>query len=122
MTATATDTGRQLAIVTGASSGIGFELARCCVENGFDLVIAADEPEIMEAARKLSGGGGAVDAVQADLATIEGVDKLYAALRGRPVGALLANAGRGLGKGFLDQDFDDIRHVIDTNVTGTAYL
>jgi len=122
MTATATDTGRQLAIVTGASSGIGFELARCCADNGFDLVIAADEPEIMEAARKLSGGGASVDAVQADLATLEGVDKLYAAVRGRPVGALLANAGRGLGKGFLDQDFDDVRHVIDTNVTGTVYL
>ena len=44
------------------------------------------------------------------------------AIGGRPVAALLANAGRGLGKAFLDQDFDDIRHVIDTNVTGTIYL
>lgn len=64
----------------------------------------------------------AVDTVQADLATTEGVDKLYAAAKGRPVDALLANAGHGLGKAFLDQDFDDIRHVIDTNVTGTTYL
>ena len=45
-----------------------------------------------------------------------------AAAKGRPVDALLANAGRGLGRAFLDQDFDDIRHVIDTNVTGTVYL
>jgi uncharacterized protein len=63
-----------------------------------------------------------VDAIEADLATLEGVDEVYAAVRGRPVDALLANAGRGLGKGFLDQDFDDVRHVIDTNVTGTLYL
>ena len=54
--------------------------------------------------------------------TIEGVDELYAAARGRPVEALLANAGRGLGKAFLDQDFADVRHVVDTNVTGTIYL
>jgi short-subunit dehydrogenase len=47
---------------------------------------------------------------------------MLAAARNRPIDALLANAGRGLGKGFLDQDFDDIRHVIDTNVTGTVYL
>ena len=53
----------------------------------------------------------AVDAVEADLATIEGVDRLYTAIGGRPVEALLANAGRGLGKGFLDQDFADVRRV-----------
>lgn len=53
---------------------------------------------------------------------MEGVDKLYAATRGRPVEALLANAGHGLGKGFLEQDFNEVRHVIDTNITGTIYL
>jgi len=50
------------------------------------------------------------------------VDELYAATRGRYVDALLANAGRGLGKAFLDQDFDHVRHAIDTNITGTVYL
>lgn len=113
---------RPLAIVTGASSGIGRELAKCCARNGFDLLIAADEPEIEAAATELRGLGATVEAVQADLATMEGVDRLHAALRGRPVAALLANAGRGLGKGFLDQDWQDVRHVIDTNVTGTLYL
>src|SRR4030095_13271673 len=49
-------------------------------------------------------------------------DKLYAAAKGRPVGALLANAGHGLGHAFLDQDFAEARHVIDTNITGTLYL
>lgn len=113
---------RPLAIVTGASTGIGLELAKICAEKGFDLVIAADEPAIQEAAGALRAMGASVEAVEADLATLEGVDKLYAAAQGRPVAALLANAGRGLGHGFLDQDFGDIRHVIDTNVTGTLYL
>ena len=66
--------------------------------------------------------GVAVEALEANLATTEGCDKLYAALRGRPVDALLANAGRGLGRAFVDQDWQDIRYVIDTNVTGTVYL
>jgi short-subunit dehydrogenase len=60
--------------------------------------------------------------VQADLATIEGVDKLLAKAQGRSVDYLLANAGRGLGRAFLDQDFEELRHVIDTNITGTVYL
>jgi short-subunit dehydrogenase len=63
-----------------------------------------------------------VKALQADLATREGVDKLYEAAEGRQVDALLANAGHGLGGGFLDQDFADVKHVIDTNITGTVYL
>ncbi|MCB8820225.1 SDR family NAD(P)-dependent oxidoreductase [Microvirga rosea] len=115
---------RPLAIVTGASTGIGYELAKCCAENGFDLVIAADESRIRNAADDLRKLGAHVEAVEADLSTIEGVDKLYDATTAlnRPVDALLANAGRGLGKGFFDQDFNEVRHVIDTNVTGTLYL
>ena len=91
---------RPLAVVTGASSGIGYELAKQCAEHGFDLVVAADEPEIENAAADFRKLGAEVEAVQADLATLEGVDKLYAATRGRQVEALLANAGRGLGKAF----------------------
>ena len=113
---------RPLAIVTGASAGIGYELARICAENGFDLVIAADQPKIQEAARDLRALGAAVEAVEADLATLEGVDRLYAATGGRPVEALLANAGHGLGRAFLEQDFTKVRHVVDTNITGTIYL
>ena len=113
---------RPLAIVTGASSGIGFELARKCAAEGFDLMIAADDPRIEEAARSLGQAGGSVEALQVDLSTPEGVDKLLAAVNDRPVDALLANAGHGLGKAFLDQEWDEIRHVIDTNVTGTVYL
>lgn len=113
---------RPLAIVTGASTGIGYELARQCAEHGYDLLIAADEARVEEAAAQLRSLGGSVQAIEADLATREGVDALYAALQGRKVDALLANAGHGLGDAFLDQDFDDVRHVIDTNITGTIYL
>jgi short-subunit dehydrogenase len=112
----------KLAIVTGASTGIGYELARCCAENGFNLLIAADEPEIEDAAAAFRSLGVEVEAVEADLATTEGVDRLYGAVKGRPVDALLANAGRGLGGSFVDQDFSAVRHVIDTNITGTIYL
>jgi short-subunit dehydrogenase len=124
MNATATHAGRQLAVVTGASSGIGLELARIAAQRGYDLVIAADEPQIHDAAQELRQHGGAVEAVEADLATIDGVDCLLAAARGfgRPVDALLANAGHGLGNGFLDQDVASWRHVVDTNITGTIYL
>jgi len=113
---------RPLAIVTGASTGIGRELATCCVDGGFDLIVVADEPEIHVAASELGAHDVHVEAVQADLATLEGVDKVVAAANGRPVSALLANAGRALGHAFLDQDFAAARKVLDTNVTGTIYL
>lgn len=107
---------------TGASSGIGKELARCAAERGFDLVVVADEPSIAEVAAELRDGGPSVEPVEADLATTEGVDRLLAAIGGRTVDLLCANAGRGLGDCFVDQDFGQARHVIDTNVTGTLYL
>ena len=114
-------TPRPLAVVTGASSGIGFELARECAANGFDLVVAADRP-LDRAAAELTSLGAEVDRMQVDLSTIDGVNDLYVALRGRDVDALLANAGHGLGKAFLDQDFLEAKHVVDTNITGTIYL
>lgn len=113
---------RPLAVVTGASTGIGYELAKCCAENGFDLVIAADEPRIEDAALACRALGAHTLPVQADLATRAGVDKLVEAIGGRPVAALLANAGRGLGKGFLDQDFEAVMDVVNTNITGTLAL
>jgi short-subunit dehydrogenase len=113
---------RPFAVVTGASTGIGFELARECATNGYDLIVVADEHEIHTAAASLRESGALVEALEADLATVTGVDELERHIGGRPVGALLANAGRGLGRAFLDQDFDDIRHVVDTNVTGTLDL
>ncbi|HEY8126288.1 MAG TPA: SDR family NAD(P)-dependent oxidoreductase [Methylocystis sp.] len=113
---------KPLALVTGASSGIGYELALICAQRGFDLVIAADRPEIHGAAARFRELGAHVTEVETDLSTTDGVDRLCAAADGRPIDALLANAGHGLGRGFLDQDFTAERHVLDTNVTGTIYL
>jgi short-subunit dehydrogenase len=120
----ARDDSLSFSVVTGASSGIGLELARVAAKHGSDLLIVADGPEIENAANELRQLGVNVEAVQADLATTSGVDMLYDRARqiGRPVDALFANAGRGLGKAFLDQDFSDIQRVIDTNITGTVYL
>jgi short-subunit dehydrogenase len=113
---------KPLAMVTGASSGIGYELALICAQRGFDLVIAADRPGIHDAASRFRELGAEVIEVETDLSTTEGVDRLCAAAGGRPIDALLANAGHGLGRGFLDQDFSAERHVLDTNITGTIYL
>ena len=112
---------RPLAVVTGASSGIGLHLALEAASHGYDLILAADESldAATDAVRAL---GAQVDPVVADLSKAEGVDALYARTQGRNVEALLANAGRGLGKGFLDQDFEEVQHVIDTNITGTVDL
>ncbi len=113
---------RPLAVVTGASSGIGYELAKLAIADGHDLIIAADRPEIVEAAQAFRSLGAAVDHLQVDLSTKHGVDELYALIAGRPVDVLLANAGHGLGHAFLDEDFDEAMHVVNTNITGTIYL
>ena len=113
---------RPLAIVTGASTGIGRELARLAVEDGHDLVIAADQGPLEEAASQLRSAGANVETVEADLSTSFGIDKLMLAIDGRPVDLLIANAGHGLGHGFLDKPFAEARHVIDTNITGTLDL
>jgi short-subunit dehydrogenase len=113
---------RPLAVVTGASSGIGFELARCCVEDGHDLIVCAEDAGIEAAAAELRSGGAEVVAVQADLSTEAGTARLVEAIGGREVDALLANAGVGLGHAFLDQDLRAAQHLVDLNVKGTIAL
>ncbi len=110
-----------LAIVTGASSGIGLELARLAAADGYDLLVAADTP-FVDAAPALRDYGVEVRSVETDLATLEGVDRLLAEVGGRQIDLLIANAGHGLGGAFLDQRPSEWRHVIDTNITGTVYL
>jgi len=112
----------KLAVITGASSGIGREIARRAAEEGYDLVIVADEPQIDVAAGELARAGVDVQPVEADLSTFEGNDALLAATAGRPIDVLVANAGRGVGHAFVDQAVADWRMTIDTNITGTTYL
>lgn len=116
------DSTKLFAVVTGASSGIGRELAIECARNGFDLLIAADQGPLEETAATLRDLGASVETLTVDLATPAGVAALVERIGLRRVDALLANAGHGLGRAFLDQDFADIRHVINTNVSGTLDL
>ena len=111
----------KLAIVTGASSGIGLQLARLAAQDGYDLIVAADTP-LVDASSELRGLGVEVRNVETDLSTLAGVDRLLDAAGGREIDVLVANAGHGLGRAFHDQDPAEWRHVIDTNVTGTVYL
>ncbi len=112
----------KFAIITGASTGIGFELATLAAKQGYDILVVANEPLINAAANDFEQFGNTVTAVEADLSTIEGVDALLAAANGRQIDLLCANAGHGLGDAFLDQEVRDWRMVVDTNITGTAYL
>ena len=104
----------KFAIVTGASTGIGAELAKLAAADGYDLLLAADTP--------FTDAPAGAKTLDVDLSTLEGVDKLLAEAGGRQVDLLCANAGHGLGRAFLDQSPDDWKHVVDTNITGTVYL
>src|SRR4051812_30567681 len=119
---TSTSGPRPLAVVTGASSGIGYELAKLFAQNGYDLVIAADRP-LAEAEQAFRAEGAQVRALQADLSAEDGVRQLYGLIQeAGPVECLAANAGEGLGHGFLDQDYPRWKHIVDTNIVGTCLL
>lgn len=111
----------KLAIVTGASSGIGLEIARLAADDGYDLIVAADTP-FVDAAAAFDDVSTQVRQIEADLSTEQGVKQLLDAVGDRDIDVLVANAGHGLGHAFLDQSSRDWRHVIDTNVTGTLLL
>jgi len=116
---------RPLAVVTGASSGIGRELAKQFATNGFDLVVAAEDTEITAAKLELEALGATVDAVQVDLATDDGVDALYHHLEetGRPVDAVALNAGIGANGAFAtDTSLEDELRIVDLNVRSTVHL
>lgn len=106
-----------LALVTGASTGIGLELARIARADGHQTIVVADEPAIHQTAAELDA-----EAVEADLATPDGVAAVLAHLGGREVDLLMLNAGTGLGHAFLDQDPQRIDHVVMTNVLGVLRL
>jgi uncharacterized protein len=117
-------TARPLALVTGASSGIGRELAKQFAENGFDLIVAAEDVELDDAVEELRGLGVAVAPVSVDLTRPEDVERLAAAVRGagRPLDAAALNAGVGAGGAFVDNDLDAELAVVDLNCRSTVHL
>ncbi|MEU4426498.1 SDR family NAD(P)-dependent oxidoreductase [Actinoplanes sp. NPDC024001] len=93
---------KPLAAVTGASSGIGLELAKQFTENGFDVI----------------------EAVDVDLSTPEGVERFYAQVSatGRPLDAIAINAGIGQGGPFATSDLDTDLRIVDLNVRSSVHL
>ncbi|GAA0257523.1 SDR family NAD(P)-dependent oxidoreductase [Cryptosporangium japonicum] len=119
-------TSKPFAVVTGASSGIGYELARQFAAHGFDLLITAEDEDVNAAAIDLRRDAGhRVDVVQVDLASASGVEYLHQAIvsAGRPVDAIALNAGRGAGGDFVrDTDLRDELEIVDVNVRSTVHL
>ncbi|MFF7438078.1 SDR family NAD(P)-dependent oxidoreductase [Streptomyces sp. NPDC008122] len=117
---------RELAVVTGASSGIGHELARQLAERGFDLIVnSADEERLQQAAHELHRRTGAsVQPVRADLRDYEEAERFLDAVAatGRPVAVAALNAGVGQGGAFLDTDLADEFEIVDLNVRSTVHL
>lgn len=116
---------KPFAVVTGASTGIGLELAKQFARNGFDLLIVADEPAIREAAEKVRQPGIQVQTLEVNLANYDGVETLYREIQasGRPVDAIAINAGIGAGGDFArETDLQDDLNVIDLNVRSTVHL
>jgi short-subunit dehydrogenase len=116
---------RRFAVVTGASSGIGFELAKILGEEGYDLLIAAEDGELTTALDELKGAGAGVEAHRVDLATEAGVIELYRHIQntGRAVDVLALNAGIGAGGAFATEtELSDELKLIDLNVRSTVHL
>lgn len=112
-----------LALVTGASTGIGRALAHELAGHGYDLVIAAEEPEIHAAAEELRGTGRTVVPVQVDLATADGVAELYRrSTEAGPVSVAALNAGIGVNGRFDQTGLEDNLTLVDLNVRSTVHL
>jgi uncharacterized protein len=116
---------RMFAVVTGASSGIGYELARVFGENGYDLLINSSGERLEKAASDLKSLGTEVTPVQSDLSTYEGVEQLWRVIEGtgRPIDAIAMNAGVGVGGDFVrETDLDEELKMIQLNVTSVVHL
>jgi len=115
---------RPLAAVTGASSGIGREIALELARRGYDLVSTAEGDELKVAAAGMDGDGAAVTAVRADLRDRAGVQEFHGAITadGRPLAVLALNAGVGQGGPFIETDIEDEVSIVDLNITSTLRL
>jgi short-subunit dehydrogenase len=114
----------RLAAVTGASSGIGYNLAKVFAENGFDLVIGAAGERLEQAAEELKALGVQVTTVQADLATREGCDKFWKTVEttGRKLDAIAINAGVGVGGLFYETDLEKELNLVRLNCESTVHI
>jgi len=112
----------KLAVVTGASSGIGRILARLAAEDGHDLIVCADEETVHDAAEEFEQAGARVGSHVVDLATRGGVEEFLRIIGDREIDLFFANAGRALGHAFHEQEWRKIDRLIDLNVMQTTIL
>ena len=114
----------KLAVVTGASSGIGLSLAKELAGRGYDLIVASAGERLGPAVEELRGAGVDVQEVQADLATREGVDQLWKEVEssGRNIDIICINAGIGVGGLFDETDLDTELKMVALNCSGTVQL
>lgn len=114
----------KLAVITGASSGIGFNLAKVFAENGYDLIINSAGERLEGAAEDLRTLGVEVNEVRADLADYDGVDQFWSQVEasGRKIDAVCINAGVGVGGKFLETDLDKEINMVRLNVEGTMHV
>lgn len=115
---------RQLALVTGGSSGIGFELAKQFAQNGFDVAISGSSAKVFDAAKELEKLNAKAFPHQADASTYDGVESFWTFVQklGRPVEAAALNVGIGLGGAFKDTNLEAEMRMIAINVTGTVHM
>lgn len=116
---------KPLALVTGASTGIGRQLAQQFADHGFDLLLVARGPELDTAAAELRALDVNVDALHIDLGADDGVDQLTRAIRaaGRHLDVAAINAGFGLAGDFTrETKLEDELALIRLNVISTVHL
>lgn len=115
---------RPLALITGASSGIGYQLALQFTTHGYDVIVAAEDHGILAAAASLAREGASAEPVQVDLRSAQGVEQLYRRVveSNRPLDAAALNAGVGRGGRFVDTELSDDFDIVDLNVRSTMHL
>lgn len=120
----ATPPGRERAVVTGATTGIGYELARLLAADGHDLTIVARSTQVLErvAGELAERHGVAVSPISMDLSLPGAASELFASLSGRPIEVLVNNAGFGTYGPFAETDLDATLGMIRLNVEALTHL
>lgn len=115
---------RPLAVITGASSGIGYELAQVFAKNNFDLIVTAEDAGIVEAAEAFRVFGGLVEHMQTNLTSFKGVDSLFQKIKSlnRPIDTLVFNAGISTNGKFQTIPMDQELNLIQLNITSVVHL